>query len=132
MSNLADFDIFYFYGQNDLQTEIESDIQQLVVQNSRSLFYNRANDSAGLDEFENVPNAVSQAIMVAFNIVASLAKRNTYVGNGQEGTRDHRIAVSQNSISVEQVGAELDISIFYIPLFNIDAGASTTVKLPSL
>jgi len=132
MSDLSDFDIFYYYGQNDLQMEIESDIQQNVVQGTRSLFYNRSNDSSGLDEFENIPNAITQTIIIPYNVVAALAKRNTYVGDGQNGTRDRRIVISQNTVKLRTDGNMIDISVFYIPLFNINAAQATTIKLPAL
>lgn len=130
IERLKDFDNFYYYGQGDIVDEIESDIHQVVVQNSRSLFYNRSNDSAMVDEFENTPNTIVQSVLIPYSIVSALSRRNTYVGNGQDDTKDRRIVLSQNSIKVRASGSNIGISIFYIALININNVQKTTVSMP--
>lgn len=131
VEELKDFDVFYFHGEGDLGTEIASDIQQLVIQPNRSLFYNRNNDSAGVDEYENVPNTLVQQILIPYNVALAISKRNTYVGDGTGNTKDRRVVVSQNTVKFESNQGELDISVFYIPLFNINARENATVKIPT-
>ena len=125
---LRDPDYFFYYGENDLQDEIASDLQQLINQPGRSLFYNRSNDTARLDQYENTPNVFANTILIPYTIVDAIARRNTYVGDGQNGTRDRRIVASQNTVKAEMDGSQLNISIFYIPLFNINDGQQMTVE----
>lgn len=124
---LRDSDYFFFYGDNELADEISSDLQQLINQPSRSLFYNRSNDAAGIDQYENVPNVLAQTILIPYTIVDAISRRNTYVGDGQNGTRDRRIVASQSTVKVESEGSQMNISVFYIPLFNINDAQQTTV-----
>jgi hypothetical protein len=128
IEQLKDFDNFYYYGQGDLKREIESDIHAIVNQNSRSLFYNRSNDSAGLDQYENTPNAIVQSVLIPYNIVSALSKRNINVGDGSNGSKDRRIAVSQNSVKIDNKENFIDVSIFYIALFDIAETQNTTAK----
>lgn len=126
---LKDFDNFYYYGQGNTGIETESDIHQIVNQNSRSLYYNRSNDSAGLDEYENSPNTIILSVLIPYNIASALSKRNTYVGNGQNGTKERRIVLSQNSIKVENNENNVDISLFYIALSNVNSVQKTIIKI---
>lgn len=128
IEQLKDFDNFYYYGQGDLKREIESDIHAIVNQNSRSLSYNRSNDSAGLDQYENTPNAIVQSVLIPYNIVSALSKRNVNIGDGSNGSKDRRIAVSQNSVKVDNKENFIDVSIFYIALFDIAETQNTTAK----
>lgn len=125
---LRDSDLFFFYGDNELQDEISSDLQQLINQPSRSLFYNRSNDAAGIDQYENVPNVLAQTILIPYTIVDAISRRNTYVGDGQNGTRDRRIVASQSTVKVESEGSQMNISVFYIPLFNINDAQQSTIE----
>ena len=120
IEQIKDFDNFFYYGEGDLAMEIESDIHQIINQDSRSMFYNRNNDSAGLDEHENSPNTIILSVLIPYNIVSALSKRNTYVGNGQNGTKDRRVIVSQNSIKIKNSGNNVGISVFYISLSNVN------------
>jgi len=128
IEQLKDFDNFFYYGQGDLKREIESDIHSIVNQNVRSLYYNRDNDSAGLDQYENTPNAIVQSVLIPYNVVSALSKRNVNVGNGQNGSKDRRIAVSQNSVKIDNKENFIDVSIFYIALFDIANTQNTTAK----
>jgi hypothetical protein len=118
ISVLQDFDHFYYYGQGDLSTEIKTDVYLNLLQKKRSLFYNRSYDSSGVREYENTPNAIFLAIMLPYDIVTSLIKRNSTVSNGTNGNPDRRIAVSQNSIKIDQKGGEADVMVSYINLFD--------------
>ena len=126
---LQDFDYFFYYGELGLQEEIRSDLYQLVMQPGRSLFYNRGNDSAGLDQYEGSPNAIVQMILIPYNIVNAISRRNTYVGDGQNNTRDRRVVASQNTVKIMNSENQVDVSVFYIPLFNINNGQQITTRL---
>lgn len=128
IEQLKDFDNFFYYGQGDLKREIESDIHSIVNQETRSLYYNRDNDSAGLDQYENTPNSIVQSVLIPYNIVSALSKRNVNVGNGQNGSKDRRIAVSQNSVKINNKENFIDVSIFYIALFDIADTQNTIAK----
>lgn len=129
LENLQDFDNFYYYTLGDQKTEIESDIQQIVAQNDRSLFYNRSNDAAGLDKYENMPNAVSVAVLIPYSITSAISKRNSFVGDGQISDKDYRVMVSQSSIKVKNSGNKIDISMFYIPLYNLSSIEKTEASI---
>lgn len=132
IEELKDFDNFYYCGKGDLSREIESDIHQVIEQNSRSLYYNRSNDSAGLDEFENMPNTIIQLVLIPYAITSTLAKRNTYVGNGQDGTKDRRIAMSQNSVNIKTDKNNMEVSVGYIALADINNIQKTVANLPTV
>ena len=56
---LRDFDMFFYYGQNDLELETRHDILVNLKQPKRSLFYDRCLDSAGIDDYENKPDGLT-------------------------------------------------------------------------
>ena len=116
---LKDFDQFFYYGSGDLATEIRSDVLQNLLQRKRSLFYNRSLDSSGVKDYENVPNTIFITIMLPYDIVSSLAKRNSYVSNGEGDAPDRRIAISQATIRLRQDGQNLNINVEYINLFDL-------------
>ncbi len=128
-AELRDFDNFLYYGSGDLGRETRHDIALLIIQPSRSLFYSRALDSAGIDTYENAPNAIGLRILVPYNIVRMTSKRNGQVSNGDAGGVDRRVALSQNTVSIEQNGQNLDIRVEYIPLANIDERAEVSTPL---
>ena len=111
------WDMFFFYGSNDLALENEFDLYQIITQPKRSLFYNRK-ESCGLSEYENNPNSLSLQVLSRFDIANSVAYRNTVVPDGTNGTKDRRIALSQNSIGFSSKNGELDITILYFNFFN--------------
>lgn len=118
MNAFNDFDIFFYYGQNDLGIETKSDILTNLMQPKRSLFYNRSLDSAGMDAYENNPYGLNLRINLPYDIVSSLSKRNQYVSNGEDGSRDRRIAISQSTVRVEndpRIG-NAKVTALYIPL----------------
>jgi len=113
----ADFDNFFYYGNGDLNVETASDLLQLVVQRKRSLLYSRSRNSAGV--MENSPNSISMKILLPFDIVSSVSNRNLTTGNGQNGSKERRVAISQNQVKINQKGSESDISVFYVPFSDI-------------
>jgi hypothetical protein len=112
-----DFDNFFYYGFNNLEIETKSDIFQNLMQSKRSLFYDRAYDSAGIPQYENRPNSLVIHINLPYDIVVSLAKRNQYVSDGSiEGKPDRRIALSQSTIKIEIANDKVNVNVLYIPL----------------
>lgn len=111
---LQDFDNFFYYGSGNLETETKSDILQTIIQPSRSLFYDRYYDAAGIEEYENQPNSVTMQVLMPFAITDAIAKRNTVVSANNP---DRRIAISQNLIRVKSSGVNgVNVQIQYIPL----------------
>lgn len=108
---LKDFDIFFYYGQNDLETETKSDVLANLLQPKRSLFYNRSLDSAGIGDYENMPNGLFLSVNLPYDIVNSLAKRNQFVTSSP---RDRRIAVSQSLIQIEQKNGEVNVNVYFV------------------
>ena len=115
---IDDFDIFFYYGQNELELETRSDLLANLTQAKRSLFYNRNLDSAGIPDYENMPEGLALRINLPYDVVNSLSRRNQFVSNGENGTRDRRVAVSQSTIRIEansNIG-NIDITVLYVPL----------------
>lgn len=118
-SQLGSWDLFFNYGDNDLDLELESDAMMLVVQPARTLFYNNL-ESGGVSE--NYPNGLSLQVLLRYNIASAFAFRNRVVVDGSNNTKDRRLAVSQNSISFNSnQSGELDVTVLYIPYYNFDA-----------
>lgn len=127
VSELKDFDIFFYYGMNDLEIETKSDIYQNLLQPERSLLYNRSQDSAGIQKFENTPNTFQLQILLPYSIITSLAKRNSIVSAGQNGDIDRRVAVSQSTIRIEQEKEQASVILSYIPLANLQVIDQTSI-----
>lgn len=119
MDNLRTSDNFFYYGQNSLDQETSSDILLLLLQSKRSLLYSRSQNSAGVDDYVNTPNTIALSILLPYDVIVAISKRNTRVGNGQDGTKERRIAASQNLVKVKQKNGEVDVTVLYIPLSNI-------------
>ena len=131
VSELKDFDNFFYYGQGDLSRETRHDVLLTLLQPGRSLYYSRDLDSAGIDGFENSPNTIGLTVLIPYNVVKALAKRNQFVGNGDGGTVDRRVAVSQNTVRVrsnKNVG-ELNVTVQYVPLANLNEGTEVSAPL---
>lgn len=119
VDTLSDFDMFFYYGLNDLEIETRHDIMLNVMQPKRSLLGNRALDAAGAADYENTPVGINQQIKLPFDIVESISRRNQYVSNGENGTKDRRVAVSQSSVRVEaDTKGNVSVTVLYIPLAN--------------
>jgi len=117
VKTLSSFDNFFFYGKNDLSTELESDLMQTLMQPKRSMLYNRR-FGAGISERENYPNAISLQVMLRFDVANAIAYRNTFTTDGSDGTVDRRIAASQFSVEFIRAGGELDIRVYYFSYAN--------------
>lgn len=114
---LKDFDLFFYYGQNDLDTETRHDVLCNLMQPKRSFFYNRSNDSCGITNYENKPVGLSMQVLLPYDIVSSISKRNQYVSNGENESKDRRVAISQSLIKINfGLRGEVDVTVLYIPL----------------
>jgi hypothetical protein len=114
LKELADINIFFYYGLLDLDLEIESDMAQIISQPKKSMFYNRS-EGCGISDYENYPNTLLLEIMLRFDIVSGIYWRNSNVGDGTNGTKERRVAISQWSISTERIRENLNVAINYIP-----------------
>lgn len=119
IDELSSWDIFFFYGQSDIDLELSADLMLLALQPDRSLFYDRM-ESGGIAGYENHPNDLNLQVNIRYNIASAIAWKNTVIANGLNGLPDRRIAVSQTSISFSQSGGELDVAILFIPYYNFD------------
>jgi hypothetical protein len=113
---LSDLDVFFFYGSGDINLETQSDIMQNLLQSSRSLFYDRSLDSAGIKDFENFPNALTLQILLPYTIVSSISKRNSFTSAQNP---DRRVALSQSTIKITNDSQGLGINVLYVPFSNL-------------
>lgn len=112
-SELADLDAFFYYADLDLDHANQHDVAVGVVQPKRSLFYDRE-DSAGVSEYENLPNGFYLEVMAKYDIANWIARRNTYVSAGQDGTKDRRLVTSQTAIEIARSEGNLDVNVLFI------------------
>ena len=127
---LSDFDIFFYYGQSDLEIETKSDLMANLSQPKRSLFYNRALDSAGIYDYENFPEGPRVRVNLPYDVVNSFSKRNQFISNGENGARDRRVAVSQSTVRVEFSGrGNVNVTVLYIPLADFKQTESLQIGL---
>jgi hypothetical protein len=94
-----EWDMFFYYGQSNASDEIRQDILNGVATSKKKLFFNRS-DSAGVNDFENAPSGLAIEIGLKFAIIEWLAYRNTYTGTGTNGSKERRVASSQNEIKI--------------------------------
>lgn len=130
-SELSDLDIFYYYGEegSNLEMETQSDILAGLIQPKRTMFYNRQ-DSSGVPEKENFPNSFILEISMKYNIANWVSFRNTKVSDGANGTPERRVAVSQDSIAVNYNNkGETNVNVQYIPFANINQKTQVTIPL---
>lgn len=127
---LSDFDMFFYYGQNDLELETRHDLMVNLMQPKRSLLGSRSVGAAGIQDYENTPTGINLNIKMPFDIIDSLSKRNQYVTNGENETKDRRVAVSQSTIRIEsdKLG-NVNVTILYIPLANFKQTETLNVPL---
>ena len=117
---LKDFDIFFYYGENDILSEIKSDVLANLLQPGRSLLFNRHLDSAGITKYENYPISVLLQTKIPYDIVNSLALRNQYVSNGEDDLPERRIAISQNNVRLDSdKKGNLEVTVYYVPLVTL-------------
>ncbi len=127
ISELGDIDMLFYYGQGDLQAETEHDLLLGLLQDKRSLYYNRQ-DGAGVREYENHPNGLLIEVGLRYDIMSWVARRNSMVGDGDDGTKDRRVATSQTVILLSRKGSSLDIQVLYISY--IDLEQPRTINIP--
>ena len=124
----SSWDIFFFYGKNDLDLESQYDLYEMLLQPKRSLYFFRRG-SAGVNEYINNPNGIDLQVFARFEIANAIAYRNTIVSRGENGTRDRRIAVSQTSIGFESKDDELNVKILYFLFENYETPKSNSFPL---
>jgi hypothetical protein len=132
ISTLASWDLFFFYGQNDIALEIESDLMQLLLQRSRTMYYNNQ-ESGGISNYENYPNEINLQINARYDIANAVSWKNTQIADGRNNLPDRRIAVSQSSINFKKDNkGNLDVFVLYIPYANYTAYNTLNPTIPGL
>jgi hypothetical protein len=122
MANLSSFDYFFYHGSQPLEEEIASEVLALLNQPRRTLFYSRAYNSSGVHDYENTPNSLILEVGLPYDVVESIARRNTLVSDGAQTGRDRRVLVSQETVSIQRSGGNVDLSVEYIQ--NVDNRAN--------
>jgi len=125
-SKLKDFDNFFYYGMGNLDDEIKSDMLLLMLQPSRSLFYSRDRNAAGITKYENWPQSVNMEIAMRFDIVQAIGQRNLDVSANDP---NRQVAASQSEIIINQRRGEVDVTIPYIPMKDFRKSDSITIPL---
>lgn len=137
INQIKDFDNFFYYGLQDVEAETEHDLILGLLQPKRSFFYNRQ-DGAGIQDYENHPNGLMIEIGMRYDIANWIARRNEVVGNGEGGTKERRVATSQNAIKIERevqtLGVvsrrtlgSINVSVLYIPLRDVEQPRVVTI-----
>ena len=112
------WDQFFYYGYGAVEDENAFELQELVLQPDKSLFYFR---SYGVDHKYNYPVASFNQILIAYSIASAIAQRNQEVSDGSTN-QDRRIAASQQSIVVtDGQNGERDIKVYYFNYANYQA-----------
>lgn len=124
----SDINNFFYAGMVDLDTQIQSEVLQAITQPKRSMFYFR-DAGAGIPEYENTPITAQSRIMMAYDVVMAIAGRNAQVPNGSTGGVDRRVAVSQNSVTIEVKDDEVTLNVLYIPLHSLQSRKIPAVPL---
>ena len=128
-NNTKEWDSFFYYGLSDLENEIRQDLLNGIATSKKKLFFNRS-DSAGTNDFLNTPSGLAIQIGLKYAIVNWLAYRNTYTGDGTNGSKERRIATSQNQVTISVFdNGEIDVSLFYIPFFNIEQNRTLPIQI---
>lgn len=99
MDTTSKWETFFYYGKGDIREESKQDLEEVVVQSKRSLFYYRQG-SSGITEYSNVSSLLLLQVLGKFDIASSIAYRNSFVSNGFQGSIDRRIILSQTSIEI--------------------------------
>jgi hypothetical protein len=129
ISQIANIDNFFYYGNGDLKDEIEYDLMVGLLQPKKKLFYFRS-EGAGVSEYENYPDGLMLQISLRYTITDWISRRNTIVSNGQNNLPDRRVAISQNIISIESQGkGSINVSVMYIPLFDFKKTNNVTLAI---
>lgn len=125
---ISPWDIFFYYGKGDLDTETVSDLYELLLQPKRSLFYFRR--FGGVTGFENYPLALEYTALMKYEIVNAVAYRNGYISNGQRESIDRRVATSQEFIDIENnKDGESDVKMNYFMFADVQNPRGGNFKL---
>lgn len=114
MSNLDSFDYFFYHGSQPLNEEIASEVLAMLNQPARTLYYSRSYNSSRVHDYENTPNSLVLEVGMPYDVVESIARRNTVVGDGAQNGRDRRVFASQETVSIQRSGGNVDLSVEYI------------------
>lgn len=117
LDEISDINVFFYYGTLDDEIETEHNLMTALLQPERSFYYNRS-DSVGMDSYENHPNNLMLQVQLRFQITNWINYYNTYTGDGTDGAKERRLAVSQFSILFEQSEDRISLDILYIPFAN--------------
>lgn len=129
MSQVASpWESFFYYGNDTLENETLYDMTELLMQPKRSLYYFRRG-SGGLNLYENNPNGLALSIFMRYEITSAIGYRNTIVVAGENGFRDRRVAVSQQSIKIIPAGNNVDVDVLYFLFADFEKPRSNSFKL---
>jgi hypothetical protein len=128
LSEAASSDVFFFHDSMDVSKQIEADLLTGLVQSKRSLFYNR-NYGCDIPAMENKPVSMIQQVLGAFGAINLIGLRNMRVSNGTNGNPDRRVASSQDKVTVETVGSEINISVGYVELRDLSQMRETSTPI---
>ena len=128
LTGVNPWDVFFNYGEIDLQDEVAYDLYELLLQPKRSMFYFR-DGSGGVTDFENYPSGI-QLLLMKFEIALAISKRNNYVSNGDFNLRDRRVATSQEYITIDYDDkGNIDVGVLYFLYSNYQSPKSTNFLL---
>lgn len=114
LEEVSDINVFFYYGLLSDELEREHNLMAGVLQPERSFYYNRS-DSVGITSYENHPNNLMLQIKLRFAIANWVNFYNSYTGDGSNGTKERRMAISQFSILFEQSSDSINLDLYYIP-----------------
>jgi len=127
MDNDSSIDNFFYYGKLELHKEIQHDLKIGLLQERRSMFYFRSY-GAGITAYENEPRTAAQEIGMQFDIIDFIARRNGRVSDGSNRTRNHQVAVSQNTIEATKGRqGEINIEVLYVSLEDYENPQRATI-----
>lgn len=125
--NGTPMDHFFYYGLDEVDREIDSDLIVGLFQPKRSLFYD-PKDGVGITEYENLPAGFYLEVSLKYDIISWISRRNQVVADGDTiGTHDRRVATSQAVIRVDsdvQKG-EVNVTVNYVPFSTMKPAAVT-------
>ena len=126
---ISSSDLFFFYDTIGIEQSNEAELVTAVMQPKKSMFYNRR-FGAGVSESTNYPNTIAMIVGIPYDIIDSIAIRNTQVVDGTRKQKDRRLASSQGAISLSQdKDGGIEVRLSYINFFNYEE-QNTNITLP--